>query len=41
MTDRTTDRPAGLTDEHLAYLDELRESGVTNARGTNGKSIHS
>ena len=26
-------RPASLTDEHLVYLDELRESGVTNMWG--------
>lgn len=26
-------RPEGITDEHLVYLDELRESGVTNMFG--------
>jgi len=26
-------RPEGITDEHLEYLDELRESGVTNMYG--------
>ena len=25
--------PEGLTDEHLNYLDELRESGITNMFG--------
>jgi hypothetical protein len=29
----TTERPEGLTDEHLEYLDELRESGATNMFG--------
>lgn len=33
MTDEPTERPDGLTDEHLTYLDELRESGVTNMFG--------
>jgi hypothetical protein len=28
-----TARPAVVTDEHLEYLDELRESGVTNMFG--------
>lgn len=28
-----TERPDGLTDEHLDYLDDLRESGVTNMFG--------
>ncbi len=32
MTD-TTERPASCTDEHLEYLDELRESGDTNMYG--------
>src|SRR5690348_537438 len=27
------ERPEGLEDEHLEYLDELRESGVTNMFG--------
>ena len=27
------ERPANVTDEHLVYLDELRESGVTNMYG--------
>jgi hypothetical protein len=26
-------KPNGLTDEHLEYLDDLRESGVTNMFG--------
>lgn len=26
-------RPEGLTDEHLEFLDELRESGATNMFG--------
>lgn len=29
----TEERPDGLTDDHLEYLDELRESGVTNMFG--------
>lgn len=29
----TTERPEGLTHEHLEYLDELRESGATNMYG--------
>jgi hypothetical protein len=33
MTERTTEKPEGLTDEHLEYLDELRESAVTNMFG--------
>lgn len=28
-----TERPEVVTDEHLDYLDELRESGVTNMFG--------
>lgn len=32
MTTEKT-KPAGLTDEHLEFLDELRESGVTNMFG--------
>ena len=31
MTDN--ERPDGLTDEHLDYLDDLRESGATNMFG--------
>jgi hypothetical protein len=27
------EKPEGLTDEHLEYLDELRDSGVTNMFG--------
>lgn len=27
------ERPEGLTDDHLAHLDELRESGITNMFG--------
>lgn len=35
MTERTTDeRPEGLTDEHLEYLDRLRKSGKTNMFGS-------
>ena len=26
-------RPEGLADEHLEFLDELRESGITNMFG--------
>jgi len=29
----TITRPEGITDEHLKYLDALRESGVTNMFG--------
>ena len=29
----TTERPDFLTDEHLAFLDDLRTSGVTNMYG--------
>jgi hypothetical protein len=28
-----TERPEGLEDDHLEYLDELRESGATNMFG--------
>jgi hypothetical protein len=28
-----TDRPAFIKDEYLEYLDELRESGITNMFG--------
>ena len=31
--DSTTIRPRFVTDEHLVYLDELRESGETNMFG--------
>lgn len=27
------ERPAGMTEEHLSYLDELRASGITNMFG--------
>lgn len=30
MSDVVMERPDVLTDEHLTYLDELRESGATN-----------
>lgn len=33
METKTTERPAYCTDEHLEFLDELRESGVTNMYG--------
>ncbi len=33
MTTQATERPEGLTDDHLYYLDILRESGVTNMFG--------
>lgn len=29
----TTERPEKVLDEHLEYLDELRESGITNMFG--------
>lgn len=29
----TSPRPEGMTEEHFEYLDELRESGVTNMYG--------
>ncbi len=32
----TIEKPTKLTDEHLEYLDELRESGVTNMFGASG-----
>ena len=28
-----SDRPDYVTDEHLSYLDDLRESGITNMFG--------
>lgn len=33
MESKTVVRPDFLTDEHLEYLDNLRESGVTNMFG--------
>lgn len=30
---KSKDRPANITDEHLEYLDTLRESGVCNMFG--------
>lgn len=30
---RTQTRPEGITDEHLQYLDDLRDSGDTNMFG--------
>jgi hypothetical protein len=33
MSEVVVDRPAVVTDEHLEYLDELRESGETNMYG--------
>tara|TARA_R110002020_G_scaffold26072_7_gene84378 strand:+ start:830 stop:1042 length:213 start_codon:yes stop_codon:yes gene_type:complete len=33
MTEQTEGRPEIVTDEHLTYLDELRESGETNMFG--------
>lgn len=36
MTETATEkkvRPEGLTEDHLKYLDDLRESGVTNMFG--------
>jgi hypothetical protein len=33
MTKESTQRPSIVTDEHLTFLDELRESGVTNMFG--------
>jgi hypothetical protein len=33
MTERTIEKPEGLTEEHLDYLDDLRESGVVNMFG--------
>lgn len=33
MNDTTTERPEGMTQEHLEYLDELRLSGVINMFG--------
>ncbi len=33
MSKKKLERPGLVTDEHLEYLDELRESGVTNMYG--------
>jgi hypothetical protein len=33
MTQQETERPDGLEDDHLYYLDLLRETGVTNMFG--------
>jgi hypothetical protein len=33
MSEQIIEKPENLTDEHLEYLDELRESGVTNMFG--------
>lgn len=33
MTMQTTEKPEGLEDEHLWFLDDLRESGITNMYG--------
>ena len=33
MSSNTIERPKIVTDEHLEYLDDLRESGVTNMFG--------
>jgi len=33
MEKQTIAKPQGLTDEHLEYLDELRQSGRTNMFG--------
>jgi hypothetical protein len=33
MTIETTPRPDGLTDDHLEFLDFLRETGATNMFG--------
>lgn len=31
--DEALEKPAGMLDDHLEYLDELRESGATNMFG--------
>lgn len=36
MNEKVHVRPDCVTDEHLEYLDELRESGVTNMFGAGG-----
>ena len=33
MNSKKLERPGLVTDEHMEYLDELRESGVTNMMG--------
>lgn len=33
MIERITDRPEGIDDAHLDYLDDLRERGITNMFG--------
>jgi len=33
MENKTIEKPEILTDDHLFYLDELRESGITNMFG--------
>ncbi|MBW2559243.1 MAG: hypothetical protein JRE40_00160 [Deltaproteobacteria bacterium] len=33
MTDEMVERPEVVEDEHLVFLDELRESGITNMFG--------
>ena len=33
MTQQATERPEGLTDDHLYFLDLIRETGVTNMFG--------
>lgn len=33
MNEQTSARPEGITDEHLAFLDDLRDSGQTNMFG--------
>ena len=33
MAKQTIDRPEVVTDEHLDFLDELRDSGITNMYG--------
>lgn len=40
MTIETTPKPDGLTDDHLYYLDLLRESGVTNMFGASSYLVH-
>ena len=32
-TKSKSSRPKGITDEHLEYLDDLRDSGITNMYG--------
>jgi len=33
MSETTSKRPEGIKDEHLTFLDKLRESGATNMFG--------